>query len=72
MTSAPFSGYALAAQIAELERQKFLVTGMTVEKANGFYSLHYFQPAKPPPQQPELFSPTDRPGVPAAAPRDFA
>lgn len=61
MTTPPLSGYDLGPQIAELERQGFLVTGMTVEKANGFYSLHYFQPAKNPPQQPELL-PADSPG----------
>lgn len=53
MTTPPLSGYDLGPQIEELERQKFLVTGMTVER-NAIYCLIYSEVSKTPPQQPEL------------------
>lgn len=55
MSTEEISGYDLAASIAQLEAQGFLVTGMTVEKANGFYSIHFAELSKNPPNpRPQL------------------
>lgn len=61
MTTPPLSGYSIGPQIAQLEAQGFLVTGMTVER-NAIYCLIYSEVSKTPPNpQPELL-PADSPG----------